>query len=142
MVRARSQRIEACAVESVAFVQCTQRSVVGAADTMVDRVGVHVFRTRHARLEPEFFTQPGGKPDVIGVTVRNDKPPRRPTVETACKDLLPQRARGVGPQAAIDDSPAGPILEQPQIDMFEGERQWHAQPEHARTDLLHGAGSR
>ena len=48
---------------------------------------------------------------------------------------LPKPARVVGREAAIDDRQAIAVLEQPEIDVIERERQRHAQPMHAGGDF-------
>src|SRR5439155_19202914 len=59
---------------------------------------------------------------------------------------LPQRARGVVPDAAVDECPARAsvqfVFEQPEVDVIERKRQRHAQPVHAGRDLQGLAGRR
>ena len=58
-----------------------------------------------------------------------------PAGEEAVEVPLPQLARRVGREPAVDDHQPVPVLEQPQVDVVERERQRHAQPVHARRDL-------
>ena len=78
--------------------------------------------------------EPAGKPDMVGMVMRDDDPPHRPAAEMLGKDLLPQPGRRRAGKAAIDDRPARPVFQQPQIDVVEREGQRHAQPQHAGGD--------
>ena len=52
-------------------------------------------------------------------------------------DRLTRRRVG---EARVDQRPAVPILQHPQVEVIERERQAHAQPVHAGRDAAHGAG--
>jgi hypothetical protein len=64
----------------------------------------------------------------------------RPTAKPRGENLVPMRRRLLSGEAAIDDGPAGAVLEQPQIDVVEREGQRHAQPADPRRDRYHLAG--
>ena len=55
---------------------------------------------------------------------------------------FPERARRRVAVAAVDERVAVALLEQPQVDVIERERQRHPQPEHARRDFARLAGRR
>jgi hypothetical protein len=88
-----------------------------------------------------------------GAWKRSHSQPDRPTwsgwqwvanTRSSGDDLLPGGAGGVGAGAAIDQRqpvPAfDPVVQQPQIDVVEGEGQRHAQPAQAGRNVVHRAG--
>src|SRR5262249_24336200 len=64
----------------------------------------------------------------------HEDPLDRAAAEMRRKDALPQRARIVEADARVDDGPARAVLEQPQVDVVELERQRHAQPVDSGSD--------
>ena len=100
----------------------------------------------HARVQPLLLGdpqgrlptlgEPAGKPDMVGMVMRDDDPPHRPAAEIAGKELLPQRGRLSPGKAAIDDRPARPVFQEPQIDVVERKGQRHAQPQNAGGDQV------
>ncbi len=73
---------------------------------------------------------------------------QRQAQQAVGKDLFPGGPGGVAGHAAIDHAPAGrtlvtvAVLQQPQIDMIQRERQRHAQPAQAGRDVNHAAAVR
>src|SRR5204862_643868 len=61
--------------------------------------------------------------------------PDRAPRDASGEDTLPQRARGVVANAAVDECPALAVFEQPEVDVVERKRQRHSQPVHAGRDL-------
>src|SRR5262249_30516970 len=60
--------------------------------------------------------------------VRHEHAPHRAAAEVRGEDALPQGARVVEADARVDDGPAVAVIQEPQIDVIELERQGHAQP--------------
>lgn len=77
---------------------------------------------------------------MVGMTMGGNDAGDRFAVQASGKNLFPTRAGFIIGNAAVDDGPARAIFQQPQIDMIERKGQLHAQPKHARGDLLDRAG--
>jgi hypothetical protein len=79
------------------------------------------------------------------MVVRDDHPAQR-LAHARGEQPLPQRARRLVAETAVDQRPRRisvlPVLEQPEIDVIERERQRHAQPVNARRDLAGLRGRR
>ena len=60
---------------------------------------------------------------MIGVVVRGDDARDRPTCEQALPQLTPAPAGPVVGQAAVDYGPPVVLLEEPDVDVIQGERQ-------------------
>ena len=77
---------------------------------------------------------------MIRMKMRDDDAPDRLAVEARRKNPVPQSARFVGSEAAINYGPAIAIVQQPEVDVLERERQGHAQPVDAGRDLSNRSG--
>jgi hypothetical protein len=71
---------------------------------------------------------------VVGVKVRDEYAPHRTTGEMRREHALPQGSRVVEPDTGVHDGPAVVVVEEPQVDVVELERQRHAQPADTRRD--------
>jgi len=74
--------------------------------------------------------------------VRDDDARDRPPRERPAQRGVPERARLLEPHPGVDDRPAVAVLEHPEIDVVELERQRHAQPGDARGDIEQATGAR
>ncbi len=76
---------------------------------------------------------------MVGMMVGDEEARDRVSGDTLGKDALPQPPGDVVADAAVDERPGRLpgqfVLEQPQVDVVEGERQRHARPVHPRRDL-------
>ena len=131
-------------IEAVAHEEVDRVVGVEAAEVVVRRVGREIFRGRHPEGRAGTLDEPGGAADVIGMVVRDDDVLHRLAGERAREMHLPQVPRRLHAEARVDERPAVAVLEKPQVDVVERERQRHAQPVHARGDLdrLRGRGRR
>ncbi len=98
--------------------------------------------------------QPIGQADMVGMAMGRDHAYHRQAAQLAREDGFPGSTRGVVGDAAIDDGPAADrpahrvgcafefILQQPQVDVVQRERQAHAQPPHTGRDFMHHGGFR
>ena len=78
--------------------------------------------------------EPAGEPDMVRMIMCDDDPADWAAGEALGEDPLPRFLGFRQGEAAIDDRPARPVVEQPQIDVVEREGQLHAQPQHAGRD--------
>ncbi len=103
-----------------------------------------IIGARHPQLAAETAHQPTGHADMIGMQMGDDHPLDGLARHGPGEELLPGLGRGLVAHAGIDHGPAVAILQQPQIDVVELERQAHAHPMHARRNLdgLAGFGPR
>src|SRR6266705_512592 len=108
--------------------------------SLAHRVRGEILGLRHPEFGAGALGQPRGETRVIGMMVRDDEAPDRAPRDASGEDALPQRARGVVADAAVDECPALAIFEQPEVDVVERKRQRHAQPVHAGRDLQGLAG--
>src|SRR5712691_922439 len=106
------------------------------------RVRGEILRLRHPEFGAAALGQPRGETRMVRMMVRDDETPDRAPRDAFCEDALPQRARGVVADAAVDECPALAVFEQPEVDVVERKRQRHAQPVHAGRDLQGFAGRR
>jgi hypothetical protein len=135
----RAHRLLARFVQSMAGEQ-GERGFVGMAGQLCEHnLGGNELGFGHPQLDAEALREPAGEAEVVRVVMRHHDAPDGQAREALGDDLVPQRARGFGVEAGIHQRPAGPVAQHPQVDMVEREGQRHAQPEHARRDLLPGA---
>jgi hypothetical protein len=99
-------------------------------------------RDPERRAEP--LAQPAGQPHVVGMAMGREHTQQRLAGQGAGEQLLPGGAGRVGAGAAIDHARAGAVvdlvLEQPEVDVVERERQRHARPGQAGRDRVQRAG--
>ena len=67
--------------------------------------------------------------------VGDDDTRERPAVERLGEHALPQGARLLEPDARVDDRPSRTVVEEPEIDVVEAERERHAEPLDAREHV-------
>src|SRR5882762_9756399 len=70
------------------------------------RVRGEILRLRHPELGAGALGQPRRQTRVVGVMVGDDEAPDRAPRDACGEDALPQRARGIVADAAVDDGPA------------------------------------
>ena len=95
---------------------------------------VQVFEPRHPQPAAEPAGQPAGHADMVRVHV-GDEDARDRTVAQAVQQLAPCGGAVVGAYPGVDDGAAIAIVDQPDVDVVELERQRHAHPAHARPHL-------
>jgi hypothetical protein len=61
-------------------------------------------------------------------------------VELVREDALPQRARVRQPEPGVDHGEAVAVVQEPEVDVIQRERQRHAEPADAGSDGERGAG--
>ena len=96
----------------------------------------HVFRLRAPEIDAPALGEPPSVPKMIGMEVRRD----HADDQLVREDALPQRARVGQAEARVDDGKAIAVVEQPQVDVVQRERQRHAQPPDSGSDGERGAG--
>jgi hypothetical protein len=106
------------------------------------RVRGQVLRMGHRDRSIEAGAKPPRVADMVGMAMRGDDAADRSVRERGREMALPDRARRVVAEAAIDEREPVVFREQPEIDVIERERERHPQPVHARRDLDHFAGRR
>ncbi len=79
---------------------------------------------------------------MIRVQMREQDAGQRPFTQQRGAKLFPDLARCRGGHAGIHQRVAAGILEQPQVDMVEGNGQRHPQPQQALRNRQHLAGLR
>lgn len=126
--------LQELAAESMPAELIDQKAGAVAADLVPDRVGREEFAGGHVEGCPGTLHEPGGESQVIRMEMGDDEPGDG-TVE-AGQDLFPEPARLVAGEPGIHDGPAGPVPQEPEIDVVELEGQGHAQPENPRRHLL------
>jgi hypothetical protein len=89
--------------------------------------------------------EPVRQPDVVGMEVGGDQQRTSGLPPNArVEQLLPRRLRGVGGDAAVDDGVARAavdlVVEQPQVDVVERERQRHPHPVQPGRSVVARAG--
>ena len=106
------------------------------AKLMPNRMGRQKFTRRHEQRCAGFFHQPAGEAKMVGVKVRDDDPIDR-AIESV-NYFCPGLAYGVIREAGINNHPCIFIAQQPEIDVIQLKRKWHAQPENAGGDFNQG----
>ena len=108
------------------------------------RMGGEVFALRHPHLAAEALDQPAGVARMVRVVVRDDQAVHGLVADMGGKNLFPRLARCLVRQPAIDDGVARHtvqfVVEQPQVDVVQGEGQRHTQPAHPGGDFDGRAG--
>src|SRR5260370_7092263 len=64
--------------------------------------------------------------------VRGDDARERPAGERPGEQALPECARVLEPDAGVDGGHAAPVVEEPEVDVVQPERERHAEPRDAR----------
>ncbi len=90
---------------------------------------------RAPEIDPEALGQPVGVADVIGMEVGDQHPPDRALAQLACEEALPQGAGGRQAHSGIDHRDPVTVLQEPQVDVVQLERQRHPDPADAGRDL-------
>ena len=102
-----------------------------------------VFAGSDPERRVETAAQPVRQADMVWMAMGGDYPQQGLSLHAIGEHLFPRSAGGIGGDAAIDGAPAragrAVVGEQPQVDMVERERQRHAQPAEAGSELVHGA---
>src|SRR5258706_5213956 len=106
------------------------------------RVRGEILRLRHPELGAGALGEPRRQTGMVGVMVGDYEAPDRTPRDACGEDTLPQRARDVVADAAVDEGPAFAVFEEPEIDVVERKGQRHAQPVRAGRDLQRVAGRR
>ena len=106
---------------------------VGAPGLMEQ--GVEIFRLRHRQWAVEALGDPAGKPDVIGMRMRDDQPCDLLPGEWTGEHRLPGRLGLVGADAGVDHRPAALMGEHVDVDVVELERQREPQPLEPRREV-------
>ena len=131
-VAAARHRLRPLVIEPV-LVEHREHGLGGIAGrALAHRVRRQVFPLRRPELHAEAPAQPVRIAGMVGVVMRED---HAPDVPEALEELVPQRARLGVADAGVDDGPTALLLQQPEIDMVERERQRHAEPVDARRDF-------
>jgi hypothetical protein len=95
----------------------------------------NVFEPAHPQRRAEFAADPTGQAHVVGMHVRADHARDRLALERLVENLAPIFARLFERDAGVDNGPAFAVLDQPEIDRLQHERQRHANPMHAGRNL-------
>ena len=139
-VAAARERGGAVVVEAVVAEMGDHRGDVVAGELVPQGVAAQVFALGHHHAGAGLVGQPLGEAQVIRVAVGDDD--LRHRFAEAGEDGFPGVAGGVEGVAGIDDRHAFAVLDQPQVDVVEGEGQRHADPRYAGGDLAGLAGLR
>ena len=95
--------------------------------------GYRAARHPHRNVVPSL--QPAGTTHVVRVIVREQDPAQRALREQRRFELLPDLGAGARGHAGVDQREAVAVLEQPEVDVIEVDRQRHAQPVQAGKDF-------
>ena len=143
--RSRRARMSACAARS-ASCRSSSRPWRANSSTAAARVTGPAAQTRtcaarysasrHPQLDAEALRKPAGQAEVIGVEVRDDDALYRQSRKGRCRQIWSHRPRVTSELSPVSTSvQPGAVAQHPEIDVIERERQRHAQPEHAGSDL-------
>jgi hypothetical protein len=127
-------------VESIAPEEAHAGFAVESRRVVMCRVRRQELRGGHPHRRARFRHEPRGASHVIGVIVRDDDGLHGLAGHQAREVPLPEIPGRLDAESRVDEREALAILEDPQVDVVEGERQRHADPPHALGDAQRLAG--
>ncbi len=126
----RGRFVEAMPDEKIAMGLAGAGHVLAVADP-----GPGPFGERAHEIRIEAFKHPARESDMVDVPMGSDEAPERPPLHRFSKQGFPSGEHSRVGAAGIDDCPALPLGQDPDVDVVQPERQRQACPEQSGSDF-------